>query len=93
MTAVYDNGESRPSNKVTAKLESGVDGIYSSEVAIQPVSGGVIIKNLAEGQITVNTVDGRTVATAEAAPAVRISLANGIYIVSAGNKVAKVVVK
>ncbi|MBD5192222.1 MAG: hypothetical protein HDS88_04950 [Bacteroidales bacterium] len=93
VTAVYDNGESRPSNKVTAKLESGVDGIYSSEVAIQPVSGGVIIKNLAEGQITVNTVDGRTVATAEAAPAVRISLANGIYIVSAGNKVAKVVVK
>lgn len=93
VTTVYDNGESRPSNIVTTKVESGIDGIYGNDVVIEAVNGGVIVKNLTEGKVTVNTVDGRTVAVADAAPAVRINLACGIYIVSAGNNVAKVAVK
>lgn len=93
VTAVYDKGESRASNKVAAKLQSGVEGIYGGEVTIQPVSGGVVVRNLAEGTIIVNAIDGRTIASEKAAPAVRISLAPGIYIVSAGDKVAKIAVK
>lgn len=93
VTTVYEKGESRPSNVVTAKVGSGIDGIYGNDVVIETVSGGIIVKNLTEGKVTVNTIDGRTVARAEAAPAVRINLASGIYIVSAGNKVAKVAVK
>ncbi len=92
VTAVYSNGESHPSNTVNALLQ-GIDAAASGQVTIQAVAGGIIVKGLTEGAVTVTSVDGRVVAAAEAAPTVRISLVPGLYVVSAGTQVAKIIVR
>ena len=93
VTAVYDKGESRRSN--TVKVDpSGIGASYADgAVAITGLKGAVEVTGLTAGEVTVNTPDGRTVAQAPAAPQVRISLPAGVYIATAGAKVAKVVVK
>lgn len=93
VTAVYDKGESRPSNKVSTMVTTGINDLDNSQVTIQVVAGGVVVNNLTEGEVTVTTVDGRIVARAAAAPNVHVSLTSGIYVVKAGSAVAKVVVK
>ncbi len=92
VTAVYDKGESRPSNTVSVRM-SGIDNIMSQNMAISVVKGGIIVKGLTEGVITVCAADGRVVASEAARASLRINLVPGMYVVSAGNTVAKVIVK
>lgn len=92
VTAMYDKGESRPSNTVTSML-SGLDAIDGNAVRITATEGAIEIYGLAEGTATVYSTDGRTIATAEAAPRIRIPLAGGIYIVHAASVTAKTIVK
>jgi len=93
VTAVYDKGESRHSNKVGA-TPSGIGSAATDDaVSITATTGKVIVRGLAEGTVKVTSTDGRTVALQPAAPTVRVSLPAGIYIVTAGTKVAKVAVK
>lgn len=93
VTAVYDKGESRPSNILrlvpTSLSLNGAD----TDISISATHGAVIVKGLTEGTVTVTAPDGRTVATAAAQSTLRINLETGVYIVNAaGRKVAKVVV-
>ena len=93
VTAVYDKGESRPSNRVESTT-TGVDSFGDdSNVTITAVDGGVVVKNLAKGEVVVYSVDGRVIARVAASARVKINLAPSIYIVKAGQKVAKVIVK
>lgn len=93
VTAVYDNGESRPSDTFNI-LMSGIGAVSSHNgVSITASAGEVIVKGLDEGFVTVAAADGRIVAREEAAPTVRVSLVPGVYVVTAGSKVAKVAVR
>lgn len=95
VTAVYAAGESRPSEHVEVEVKdnSFIGDAATDVVTITAGQGLVTVSNLAEGTVTVATVDGRIIASREAAPTVHIALTPGIYVVNAGNKVAKVVVK
>ena len=53
----------------------------------------MVVKNLAKGEVVVYSVDGRVIARVAASARVKINLAPSIYIVKAGQKVAKVIVK
>ena len=93
VTAVYDRGESRPSNTADIDL-SGVASLYGdSGVDIRAIGGGIVVKGLTQGKVAVIATNGRTVASAEAAPTVRISLQPGIYVVNAAGHIAKVIVR
>ena len=93
VTAVYENGESRPSDMFDI-LMSGISGISAGNgISISASTGKVTITGLAEGFVTVTSADGRIVAREEAAPTVQIDLTPGVYIVNAGTSVAKVAVR
>ncbi len=93
VTAVYENGESRPSDAFNI-LMSGIGAVSGDNaISITTAAGEVIVKGLAEGTVTVASADGRIVAREEAAPVVRMPLTPGVYIVNAGSHVAKVAVR
>ncbi len=93
VTTVYDKGESAPSNAVRLQV-SGIDGINSTDgISIKAVKGMVVVTGLNEGTVTVNGIDGRTAGMADAAPVVRIHLQPGVYVVTAGSRISKVVVR
>lgn len=94
VTAVYDKGESRPSNTVSVTVSGLIDAASAAAgVSIRTIGSTLVVTGLTDGEVSVFAADGRTVAIAEAAQTVRIQLHTGVYIVKAGNKTAKVVVK
>ena len=52
----------------------------------------IFVKNIS-GKVKVFSIDGRCIANVEAASEVAIPISPGLYVVSAGNQVAKVIVK
>lgn len=92
VTAVYDKGESRPSNSASL-LFTDINGIADGNISISTRNNNVVITGLTDGTARVISADGRLVATAEAAPEIRISLSHGVYIVLAGQKAVKVMIK
>lgn len=72
---------------------TGIDNAAADNVSVTAVEGGIEIAG-ALGTVNVYSVDGRLAATIEAdGTAATVSLDNGVYIVKAANKTAKVVVK
>jgi len=91
VTAVYDKGESAPSNKVNLL---GIESAVANNVSIYSVKGGIVVAD-AEGLfVTVCSVDGKSLYSQRAAAMqTRINLPSGIYIVKAGTTVRKLIVK
>lgn len=84
--------------RFTLELHSHLSGVSSDSVAeggiAISVEGNVITVNCAAGcAVDVYTVDGRLAASAQAAPAATFTLAQGLYIVKAGDRAAKCLVK
>ncbi len=72
---------------------TGIDNAAADNVSVTAVEGGIEIAGVL-GTVNVYSVDGRLAATIEADGTVAtVSLDNGVYIVKAANKTAKVVVK
>lgn len=72
---------------------TGIDNAAADNVSVTAVEGGIEIAGVL-GTVNVYSVDGRLAATIEAdGTAATVSLDNGVYIVKAANKTAKVVVK
>ena len=79
--------------RIEGKSDS-VNDIAGAASSITGTDGAVIIKGHAGDNIEISTVDGRTAASLTNADEVKtISLTPGIYIVRAGSKTAKVLVK
>lgn len=94
VSAVYNNGESRASDPVTVALaSSGIGSIDASSIAIS--GGDCITVAGAEGLcVWVAAVDGKTVYRTDSAPgALEVNLPSGIYLVKAGERIAKVIVR
>ncbi|MDE6157468.1 MAG: hypothetical protein K2F78_04905, partial [Muribaculaceae bacterium] len=93
VTAVYDKGESMPSESVDVDLSTGVDNIAAGTGTISvSVSGNSITVTGAEGlSVIIADAAGRTVfATARADESLSVDVAPGVYIVKAGDKAIKV---
>lgn len=92
VTAVYDNGESAPSNRVSVSYSGIAGAVADGSVAVR-VEGRDIVVTGAVAPVAVVAADGRVMATAEAAPVVRTAVLPGVYVVRTGTTARKVVVR
>lgn len=72
--------------------DAGVNVVEASGAAVRGAEGAIAIDGFA-GRVNVYTVDGRLAASAQVDGEATISVAAGLYVVRAGEKAVKVVVK
>lgn len=96
VSAIYNYGESAPSAPAEVNYTGldGVDGIDTdSTVSVTTAPGTIIVTGASGMAVTVSNTAGQTVASATPTAELRVSVAPGIYVVKAGQTVAKVVVR
>lgn len=92
ITTVYEEGESRGSNAVEIDF-TAVNETIGNTITINAAPGNIIIKG-AEGElITVISYDGKVIFSGTGETETSVSVTSGIYIVRAGKKTAKLIVK
>ena len=72
--------------------DAGVNVVEASGAAVRGAEGAIAVDGFA-GRVNVYTVDGRLAASAQVDGEATISVAAGLYVVRAGDKAVKVVVK
>lgn len=72
--------------------DAGVNVVEASGAAVRGAEGAIAVDGFA-GRVNVYTVDGRLAASAQVDGEATISVAAGLYVVRAGEKAVKVVVK
>lgn len=92
VTAVYAEGESRPSNEASLTY-SGIGTAATGALSIVGGEGFISVAGANGADITVYNAAGVAVASRRGENAVRFTLPGGIYIVRAGEAAAKVAVK
>jgi len=92
VTAVYTEGESRPSNEATLSY-SGINAATSGSLRIAGGEGFVLVTGAEGSDVTIFNAAGITVASDRGESTMRISLPAGVYIVRVGSTAAKVAVK
>lgn len=91
VTTVYNKGESKASNRVLITA-SGLDQVVAG-VEIVAEEGRIIVTGAEGLAVSVVAVDGKVVFAAEGSAKTVINASAGVYVVKAGKKVAKVLVK
>lgn len=76
----------------TDDVSSSVNDVEASGAAVRGTEGAIVVEGFA-GRVNVYTVDGRLVASAQIDGEATITVAAGLYVVRAGEKAVKVVVK
>ena len=74
------------------QCDAGVNVVEASGAAVRGTEGAIAVDGFA-GRVNVYTVDGRLAASAQVDGEATISVAAGLYVVRAGEKAVKVVVK
>ena len=74
------------------QCDAGVNVVEASGAAVRGAEGAIAVDGFA-GRVNVYTVDGRLAASAQVDGEATISVAAGLYVVRAGEKAVKVVVK
>lgn len=93
VTVVYtEKGESAGSNEVVVKA-TGVDGIYDGSVSIMAETGKIVVLNAEGLKVTVAAANGAVVYNGKGELRTEVAVGNGVYVVSAGKTVKKVIVK
>lgn len=91
VTAVYDRGESAPSNFVSLGT-SGADESAVSAPRAYVADGFVVVENVAGRDVVVSAVDGYTVYSSRAASdIVRVPVAKGVYVVTVDGRSVKLI--
>lgn len=97
VTAVYDAGESifSPAVEVTIDGSSSIDSVTpdSGKISIHAVNGGIRILSPAGTSIKVYTTQGSLIYSLLSATDQTLPVKAGIYVVNAGTKAAKVMVR
>lgn len=92
VTSIYDLGESAVSNAATVGKYVGVDAVDAEGVIIRTSDRTIVIEGVAATDVvTISAIDGVVVWNGRGAASVEVG--NGIYIVRAGGRTAKVIVK
>lgn len=76
----------------TDDSSSSVNDVEANGAAVRGAEGAIVVEGFA-GRVNVYTVDGRLAASAQIAGEATITVAAGLYVVRAGEKAVKVVVK
>ncbi len=76
----------------TDDASSSVNDVEASGAAVRGAEGSIVVEGFA-GRVNVYTVDGRLAASAQIDGEATITVAAGLYVVRAGEKAVKVVVK
>ena len=76
----------------TDDASSSVSDVEASGAAVRGAEGAIVVEGFA-GRVNVYTVDGRLAASAQVDGEATITVAAGLYVVRAGEKAVKVVVK
>ena len=76
----------------TDDASSSVNDVEANGVAVRGAEGSIVVEGFA-GRVNVYTVDGRLAASAQIDGEATITVAAGLYVVRAGEKAVKVVVK
>lgn len=93
VTVIYtDRGESVPSNEVVL-TPSGVDSLVTGDISIKVVDNKVVVFNAEGRAVVVSSANGSVVYSGMGELKTEITLDAGVYVVKAGNKVVKVIVK
>ena len=93
VTALYDKGESRPSNAVSLET-SGTDAPGITDLRISADARTITVAGAEGTMVSVTAADGRTLSAERASGIFRHTVAApGVYIVTAGNTSVKLVVK
>ena len=74
------------------QCDAGVNVVETSGAAVRGAEGAIAVDGFA-GRVNVYTVDGRLAASAQVDGEATISVAAGLYVVRAGEKAVKLVVK
>lgn len=94
VTATYDKGVSAPSKRLDVVIgESGLETTVSSSVGIYSEGSSIVVSNAIGKCVTVSAADGKIIYRGNGSDMLRIPVDMGIYIVKAGNTVAKVLVR
>lgn len=91
VTAVYTVGESKASDKIMVTT-TGIDNVLAG-VEIVAEAGQIIVTGAEGLQVSVVAVDGKVVFAAAGEAKTVATVTPGVYVVKAGAKVAKVLVK
>lgn len=93
VTAVYDKGESKGSNR--AEVQIGTSGIEAATagIVIFAADKAVGITGAEGKDVSVSTIDGKTIFAGEGKSALSVPVNSGVYIVKAGETVAKIIVR
>lgn len=90
MSAIYGRGESRPSD--VAEI-SGTGAIRTDNVSIIAAGRQVRITGASGLGIRISTADGRTVVSETGRDLSVFDLEQGVYIVTAGSKTVKTIIR
>ncbi len=90
VTAVYDKGESRPSDNLNIAF-SDMNSIPTAKISIFSIDGGIRISG-AEGGFTIYSVSGNTVASGSSSEAT-VALRPGIYLITTSGGTIKTAVR
>ncbi len=92
VTALYESGESAPSNDASIDL-SGIEEISAATPTVEAGTGYIGIKNAGGRPVSIHHTDGTTYYQGNVTDDVRINLTTGIYIVEIAGSNTKVLVK
>lgn len=93
VVALFDEGTGRVSNTASIVYgQSGLDELGTAKT-IATAKNTIIVRGFAGEKVIVSSADGKVIANGEASEISSISVPAGVYVVKAGDKSVKVVVK
>ncbi len=94
VTAIYDRGESMPSEKVSVNVtELGIDLPGASAIRVTAGRGTITVSGAAGLPISIVAADGKTVAQTIGKSETTISVAPGFYVATVANRSVKLLVR
>ena len=92
VTAIFDKGESCLSNDYSFNL-SGVNTLAADGMAVKAGRNCIIVTNAGGKEVTISAVNGMVMFRQDVGDYARISLDPGIYMLRAGDRIVKIVVR
>lgn len=94
VVAVYNKGQSLPSNVVSILYQgTDINDICDDTLSIATDKGAIVVRGAESQQIAIHAIDGKTVFEGLGEDTTVIPVQPGVYVVKAGQTVAKVFVK
>lgn len=95
VACVFNHGESAPSETAEVDfIQTGIEeAAATSAILVRAGEGEIMISGLAGERVSIADTAGRIVYTGQPEDSVRVAAASGVYVVKAGNKTVKVIVK